>query len=141
MMTPEQSIIEALEARFIADGYNVQFGRVIDADKIESERLPVLSMQLNAAGISPDVHRPTLRSTIAIDLLYWVELLTDRPVVEMIGHLGELKRSAYQPGDDGIDSILGRDGYVMIESGTIDIDMQHTGYGLALLTLQVHYIG
>jgi hypothetical protein len=141
-MTVERSIINALEQRLTAEGYNVQFGRVIDPDNIEDERLPVLSMQLGAGGISPDVHRPKLRSTMDIDLLLWVELKSDDgPVVEMIQRLGELKRAVYQPGDDGIDSILGRDGYVNIEAGTIDIEMQQTGYGLALLSLQVHYIG
>lgn len=142
MITPERLIINAMQSRFENAGYNVQFSRVIDPDKVQNEQLPVLSMQLGSAGIAPDLHRPKLRSVMSVDLLLWVELAdNDQPLLEMIDHLGVLKRVAFQPGDDGIDSIIGRDGYVTISSGTIDIEMQQTGYGLATMTMSITYIG
>jgi hypothetical protein len=140
-MNIEREIIDALSERMTDAGYNVQFGRVIDPDKIEDEKLPVLSMQLGSGGISADLQRPRLRNTMDIQLLLWVELIdNDRPMIELVEQLGDLMRDAYTPAEDGIDSLVGADAYVTVSGGNIDIEMQHTGYGLITLDLQIHYI-
>jgi hypothetical protein len=140
-MNIERQIIGALTLRMIEAGYNVQFGRVIDPDKIEDEHLPVLSMQLGSGGISAEIQRPRLRNTMNVSLLLWVELVdNDRPMLELIEHLGDLMRDAYTPAEDGIDSLVGSNAYVTVDVGNVDIEMQHSGYGLVTLDIQIHYI-
>jgi hypothetical protein len=137
----ERQIIEALDARLDDAGYNVQFGRVIDPDKIEDEGLPVLSMQLGSGGIGRDLSRPRMRNTMDIQLLLWIELIdNDRPMLECVESLGDLIRDTYTPADDGIDSLVGANAYLTIESGNVDIEMQQTGYALITLSVQVTYI-
>jgi hypothetical protein len=137
----ERQIIEALDSRLDDAGYNVQFGRVIDPDKIEDEGLPVLSMQLGSGGIGRDLSRPRLRNTMDIQLLLWIELIdNDRPMLECVEALGDLIRDTYTPADDGIDSLVGANAYLTIESGNVDIEMQQTGYALITLSVQVTYI-
>jgi hypothetical protein len=137
----ERQIIEAMETRLDDAGYNVQFGRVIDPNKIEDEELPVLSMQLGSGGVGRDLSRPRLRNTMNLELLLWVELVdNDRPIVECIEHLGDLIRDTYTPAEDGIDSLIGANAYLTIESGNVDIQMQQTGYALITLSVQVTYI-
>jgi hypothetical protein len=141
MSNIERQIIDALTERMEDAGYNVQFGRVIDPDKIEDEALPVLSMQLGSGGMAADLQRPRLRNTLNLQLLLWVELVdNDRPMIELIEHLGDLMRDTYTPAEDGIDSLVGGNAYVTVDAGNIDIEMQHTGYGLVTLDIQIHYI-